>query len=150
MEDLFIIVNINIMLLFILGKIYTYFKKDSRFYYLSLMYEDNKWVIHGLWPQNSKSDYPQYCKDVTFDPSLLDPIKSELNKCWYSYTGDNDAFWEHEWKKHGSCCFTELNEYQYFNTTLDLYKKATLDVISKYRKGEKALIPVDLNFNIIQ
>ena len=40
---------------------------DSRFYYLSLIYENNRWTIHGLWPQNSKDNYPTYCKLVNFD-----------------------------------------------------------------------------------
>ena len=113
------------------------------------MYEDNRWVIHGLWPQYSSSSYPSYCKEVAFDPKLLEPIREQLHKNWYSNTNDDDAFWEHEWKKHGSCCFTDLDEFEYFNTTLELFAKVTEKIIEKYSQGDKLLIPVDLNFNIM-
>ena len=55
---------------------------DSRFYYLSLLYENNKWSIHGLWPQNSKDSYPTYCKLVNFDEIDIKKInsKEEENK----------------------------------------------------------------------
>ena len=39
-------------------------KKDERFYYLSLIKEQNGWSIHGLWPQYSKNKYPSFCKKV--------------------------------------------------------------------------------------
>lgn len=124
---------------------------DTRFYYLSLMFEDNRWVIHGLWPQLSKTDYPQFCKKVTFDPKLLKPIEEELDKHWYSDRGSNDNFWEHEWKKHGSCFFGDINEFDYFNTTLELFEKVkNLDIIENYRDGEKALIPFNLDLQLIK
>jgi len=124
---------------------------DTRFYYLSLMFEDNQWVIHGLWPQLSKTDYPQFCKKVTFDPKLLKPIEEELDKHWYSDRGSNDNFWEHEWKKHGSCFFGDINEFDYFNTTLELFEKVkNLDIIENYRDGEKALIPFNLDLQLIK
>ena len=124
---------------------------DTRFYYLSLMFEDNQWVIHGLWPQLSKTDYPQFCKKVTFDPKLLKPIEEELDKHWYSDRGSNVNFWEHEWKKHGSCFFGDINEFDYFNTTLELFEKVkNLDIIENYRDGEKALIPFNLDLQLIK
>ena len=46
---------------------------DRRFYYLSLLLENNQWTIHGLWPQNSKSDYPTFCRNVDFSENLLNP-----------------------------------------------------------------------------
>ena len=125
--------------------------KDTRFYYLSLMLEDNQWVIHGLWPQSSKTNYPQFCKKVTFDPELLKPIEDELDKYWSSDRGGNDNFWEHEWKKHGSCFFSDINEFGYFNTTLELYEKVKkMGIIEEYRDGEKALIPFDLDLQLIK
>ena len=136
----------------LLNSIYYYFvKKDTRFYYLSLIYENNQWSIHGLWPQLSKNDYPQFCKKVTFDPNLLKPIENELDKYWHSDRGNNDTFWEHEWKKHGSCMFDNINEFDYFNTTIKLYEKVkNMDIIENYRNGDKSMIPFDLNFNLIK
>ena len=123
---------------------------DTRFYYLSLIKENDSWSIHGLWPQNSKTDYPQFCHDVTFDISLLEPIMTSLKKIWRSDRGPDDIFWEHEWKKHGSCMFNGANEFNYFNTTLSLFELVNKEgIIDKYKKDGCALIPFDLNFNII-
>ena len=124
---------------------------DTRFYYLSLLYENQKWSIHGLWPQLSKTSYPQFCKPVTFNPDLLKPIYNELDKCWHSDRGSDNKFWEHEWKKHGSCFFKKINEFEYFNTTLKLFKNVQkLGIIENYRIGNNALIPFDLNLNLIK
>lgn len=136
-----------------LSKILQYlgFSIDSRFYYLSLMYENNEWVIHGLWPQLSKTDYPQFCKKVDFNPDLLNPIINDLDKVWYSNRGNNDDFWEHEWKKHGSCVFTKMNEFEYFSKALELYKFVRdSNIIDKYKINDKALIPFNLNFKLIE
>jgi len=122
---------------------------DTRFYYLSLIYETNKWSIHGLWPQYNKDSYPQFCKKVSFDPKLLDPIEPELDKYWHSDRGSDDDFWKHEWEKHGSCFFTKIDEFGYFNTTLKLFKEVSnMGIIENYRNGNKALIPFDLELNL--
>tara|TARA_B110000208_G_C11757920_1_gene425837 strand:- start:222 stop:638 length:417 start_codon:yes stop_codon:yes gene_type:complete len=124
--------------------------KDTRFYYLSLIYEDDTWSIHGLWPQTDKNDYPQFCREVTFDISLLEPIIDSLRKYWRSDRGPDSSFWEHEWKKHGSCMFDNLNEFEYFNKTLTLFDFVTKNnLIDTYKKGDKALIPFSLDFEII-
>ena len=71
-------------------------KIDTRFYYLSLIkneaYDENEFSIHGLWPQNSKTDFPSYCKRVNFQLSKLVPILQDLNKYWYSNRGPNGSF----------------------------------------------------------
>lgn len=129
-------------------------KNDTKFYYLSLLKDsiNNTWHIHGLWPQYSVSSYPTYCKSVEFDVSKLEPIIQELDKYWYA-TGEKDSqFWEHEYKKHGSCIFTPIDEFTYFNTTLQLYEEALkLNLPDKYynKNTEKCLIPVDLDFKFI-
>ncbi len=123
---------------------------NNKFYYLSLIFENSCWNIHGLWPQFNKTSYPQYCKNVTFNPSLLNPIKSDLEKYWSSDRESDNKFWEHEWKKHGSCMFTNMNEFNYFNKALTLFKKvSSMGIIEKYRQDDKAMIPFDLNFKII-
>ena len=132
---------------------YLFTKKDTRFYYLSLIEEkNNTFSIHGLWPQNSKTDYPTYCKKVDFSIEVLAPIMDELKKYWYSKQEKNEAFWKHEYQKHGSCMFTPLTELQYFSRTLLLYNKAIAQDLPTYYpvKNGKCLIPVDLDFNFIK
>ena len=123
---------------------------DRRFYYLSLIFENNQWTIHGLWPQNSKSDYPTFCRSVDFSENLLNPIIDDLDKYWHSDRGSNENFWEHEWKKHGSCMFQEMNEFDYFNKTLELfYYVRGKGIIENYRCRNQALIPFSLDFKLI-
>ena len=87
------------------------FGKSDNFYYLSLLKEEeNKWSIHGLWPQYTKEKYPTYCKEVTFDVTKLDSIMDDLNKYWFSTEEKNTDFWKHEWEKHGSCMFNKCDE----------------------------------------
>ena len=128
-------------------------KEDTRFYYLALIRENDKWCIHGLWPQYSDNSYPTFCRKVEFDPKLLEPIMMDLNEYWHSDRGDNDTFWSHEWEKHGSCYFSKtINEFDYFDTTLKLYKKVIEECdLNDYRRGdEKAMIPIDLELNIMK
>lgn len=131
--------------------------EDKRFYYLSLFKKSrNNWSIHGLWPQYDKDNYPVYCKKVNFNFNNLNPIINNLVKYWYSEDGkslqDDETFWKHEWEKHGSCVFTNIDEFTYFNTTLNLYQFSLQKGLpDKYydEKTKKCLIPVDLNFQFI-
>lgn len=123
---------------------------DTRYYYLSLIKEPCGWSIHGLWPQYSKNSYPKYCKKVTFSYETLTPIIDRLNAVWYSNEEPNQDFWQHEWEKHGSCMFTDMNELQYFQKALELYKEAIeQNLPEKFANGNKSMIPLDLNFNFI-
>lgn len=136
--------------------IFCCFKKDTKFYYLCLM--KNKKVyygysIHGLWPQYNDKNYPKYCKNVDFDIKLLEPLMEDLIKYWYpTNTRFNrlEYFWKHEWKKHGSCIFTEINQYEYFKVSLDLYKEIMKKNINfdKYTQGHHILIPLTLDFKL--
>ena len=97
-------------------------KSESKsFYYLSLIKDNDRYSIHGLWPQLSESSYPKYCKKVTFTLDTLNPIIDDLNKYWYSNIEKNEAFWKHEYEKHGSCMFINMSELEYFKKTLELY-----------------------------
>jgi len=129
--------------------------EDKRFYYLSLMENtdnSNGYNIHGLWPQYDLNHYPQYCKNVIFTMRVLKPIKKDLLKYWKpKKLKDPISFWVHEWKKHGSCMFSEITQYEYFKITLDLYKEV-IDknlICEKYKSGYHYLIPVDLNFKLM-
>lgn len=124
----------------------------KNYYYLSLINNDETWSIHGLWPQYSAGSYPTYCKKVTFDINKLEPIIDELQNEWYSTEEPNEDFWKHEWEKHGSCMFTDMDEFTYFNKALTLFNsiKNNPDIIKKYQKNNnQCMIPYDINFNII-
>ena len=136
--------------------IYDCFKyEDEKFYYLSLIkeseYDEYPYTIHGFWPQYSKTSYPTYCKNLNFSLDALKPILDELNKYWSSNKGkdENPDFWKHEYLKHGSCMFTDVSEFDYFNKTINLYLQALqLNLPDKYYdpKTGKCLIPVNLDF----
>ena len=141
-------------------KFFTKFKcfrleeKDKRFYYLSLMInsDDSSITIHGLWPQHDVGSYPQYCKNVRFTMKVLKPLKKDLHKYWKpNNTKDPMKFWLHEWRKHGSCIFTDITQYEYFKITLDLYKEVIdKNLISeKYKTKNHYLIPVSLDFKLM-
>ena len=136
----------------------TYPKKEiedyTNYYYLSLIFNEDSetWSIHGLWPQYSKNSYPTYCKNVSFDINLLDPIINELKNEWYSTEEPNEDFWKHEWQKHGSCMFKPMNELEYFQTALNLFDsiKDNTSLINQFKKNDtQSMIPYDQNFNII-
>ena len=64
----------------------------------------------------------------------------------------DENFWKHEWEKHGSCMFKDIDEFHYFNTALNLFHFALQKKLpDKWYHPEtgKCLIPVDLNFQFI-
>lgn len=156
--------------------IYDYFykKKDyntlhntlnNEYYLLSLIkhYSNDseiKYNIHGLWPQyepvksgKAGEKNPEFCKEVDFSLKALDLIIDELNQNWYSDTKiDNATFWEHEYKKHGSCMFKEMTELEYFSKTLELFEEAIKRGLPDKHKSNnlsRVLIPVNLDFTFI-
>jgi hypothetical protein len=126
----------------------------TNFYFLSLILEDDgSWSIHGLWPQYNLTKYPRFCKRVLFDLSKLEPIIDDLKSDWYSSRGLDNTFWEHEYLKHGTCNFNNLDEFQYFKTTLNLFNRAiALNLPDKYYNSEtnKCLIPVNQQFKFFE
>ena len=127
--------------------------RNENYYYLSLKYENGKWTIHGLWPQYNKDSYPKYCSNTKFELNSLKPIISQLNRYWCS-DKYNIKFWEHEWKKHGTCMFNNCDELNYFKMGLKLFEdlkfsKNFKEIINKYKEDNKCLIPYDLNFNLM-
>mgnify|MGYP003953449737 FL=1 len=128
------------------------YSNESRFYYLSLIKTEDKWHIHGLWPQYDKKTYPKCCKTVPFDITKLNSIITSLHNNWYSTKDKDSLFWEHEWNKHGTCMFQpKMNELDYFSKTLELFNKVKdQNIIEIYcnENKNKSMIPFDLNFNI--
>ena len=56
---------------------------------------------------------------------------------WKDYTGNDEAFWEHEWGKHGTCistfeprCYVDYSPQEevveYFRKTVELFKVGNL------------------------
>lgn len=122
-------------------------KYIDKYYYLALFKDESKmgWSIHGLWPQKYNGKI-LFCKNETFSIDKLNPIRKDLDLFWYSRFEKNDAFWKHEYLKHGTCNFNGFDEFNYFKTTLDLYMKALEKDLPEYYYDEntqKCMIPVD-------
>lgn len=134
---------------------HAYFTKTpNNFYYLSLIKElDNTWSIHGLWPQYSKDSYPSFCKNVEFNYIKIIDLLPELKSKWYTDKGYDIDFWSHEYLKHGTCNFNNLDEHDYFKKTLELYDTAILQKLpEKYYNSlsKKCLIPVNQQFEFFE
>ena len=136
---------------YIYNTFYGIFSTESRFYYLSLIKTDDKWHIHGLWPQYDKKTYPKFCRNIPFDITKLNYIINNLHDNWYSNKNKDSLFWEHEWNKHGTCMLPQMTELEYFSKTLELFNKVKeQNIIELYcnESKTKSMIPFDLNFNI--
>merc|ERR1711991_646338 len=86
-------------------------------------------TIHGLWPNNNDTGGPSFCTSATFDPSEVSSLLDELNVQWPSNQGDNEAFWAHEYEKHGTCAAvlpSLKTEYDFFSSVLQLNTKYDL------------------------
>lgn len=106
---------------------------------------NQEWLIHGLWPNRNDGTYPQNCcSDEKFDLKELIPIENQLKEDWPNLLKNHadDSLWRHEWTKHGTCSRTK--PFQYFNTTLELYKKFTID---KWLKQENVIPSNDKTYS---
>lgn len=93
----------------------------------------DKWSIHGAWPENNDGSWPQdCCTEKPFNAALLKPIEAELIAHWKTLKSGstNDVFWSHEYSKHGTCSVDSpllKDELAYFNNTLTAFKKLKID-----------------------
>ena len=74
--------------------------------------------------------YPCDCTSEAFDPSALNATTlREMAVYWPTLsTGGDDAFWSHEWSKHGTCALDVLpSQADYFAGALAL--RAKYDVV---------------------
>ena len=124
--------------------------EDSKFYYLSLIKEDNNSfsftaytpvftinILHivrmFIFIRQTSTNYGRFKQALVFN------------------TGKNADFWEHEYKKHGSCVFTDITEFEYFEKSLSLFKEASANNLpEKYYNPytKKCLIPVSIDFKL--
>ncbi|XP_010527909.1 PREDICTED: ribonuclease 1 [Tarenaya hassleriana] len=86
--------------------------------------------IHGLWPNYEDGTYPSNCDDNSpFDKSTISDLISNMRKSWPTLacpSGTGEAFWEHEWEKHGTCSESVLDQHDYFKTTLGLKQQTNI------------------------
>jgi ribonuclease I len=89
-------------------------------------YWGTNFTLHGLWPQYTNGQYPQDCTSAPFNSSVLSPIgKETMVNYWPNVkvaTNSTlyDSFWEHEWRKHGTC--SSQTQYEYFDSSIELIK----------------------------
>lgn len=81
----------------------------------------DRWTIHGLWPGRNDGRTPNMCSGK-FDENVIQELKNatKLEYLWpnLNKSSSNEAFWKHEWEKHGWC--SNLGFRNYFNWTLQL------------------------------
>ncbi len=108
-----IIVLLGNVILINSDKIYNYYELAVQ------KWCSSEYMVHGLWPQINSTVYPEYCKDVSYVKPKGE-LLINMNKYWHKC---DDTLWEHEWEKHGSCMNdqTNINEYDFFNTTITLF-----------------------------
>ena len=87
----------------------------------------SKFIIHGLWPSRFDGTWPSYCQKIPFNKTSIYNITNKLKNDWSDNNSLEYSFWEHEWNKHGVC--TDMNQYHYFNKTLQLYDKYNISNI---------------------
>ncbi|KAG8726874.1 ribonuclease T2-like [Ceratobasidium sp. 423] len=104
---------------------------------------DDSWTIHGLWPDHCDGTYEEYCAPkrallnitAVLEQSGQQKLLNYMNKYWLSNEGTNEALWEHEYNKHGTCistlepqCFNKSSEGQfpelvtYISKTIELFQ----------------------------
>jgi ribonuclease T2 len=86
-----------------------------------------RFTIHGLWPNYGSGGYPDSCGGTQYSSTAISSIRTRMNAQWPSFTGSNDAFWAHEFNKHGTCAVSN----HYFSGTLD-YFSSTLTLNQNY------------------
>ncbi|KAG0247008.1 ribonuclease T2 [Mortierella sp. GBAus27b] len=109
----------------------------------------DEFTLHGLWPDTCSGgqgpangcDANRVYTDIETRlqnyPSVPSDFLNQMNTYWSSYKGDNNAFWAHEWSKHGTCvsnlapsCSSnyvqDQDVYQYFAKALELRSKYNL------------------------
>lgn len=113
----------------------------------------DSFTIHGLWPDNCRGGFEQFCDDslaiddvyyllnsdqfnndkVNLDISGKD-LLAELNRLWKSNNGNDESLWIHEYNKHGTCiktirpsCYSRWNDDSVTEDAIDLKKQSVYD-----------------------
>ncbi|MDA7464168.1 hypothetical protein N8996_05205 [Candidatus Poseidonia alphae] len=136
-----IIVLLGNVILINSDKIYNYYELAVQ------KWCSSEYMIHGLWPQINGTSYPEYCKDVSYVKPKGE-LLINMNKYWHKC---DDTLWEHEWEKHGSCMNeqTNINEYNFFNTTITLFLENN-KLLNNCIDDDCILGCFDLDYNLIE
>ncbi|KAI1311313.1 ribonuclease T2-like [Mortierella claussenii] len=109
----------------------------------------DEFTMHGLWPDTCSGgqgpangcDANRVYDDIETRlqnyPGLPSGFLDNMNTYWSSYKGDNNAFWAHEWSKHGTCVSTlaptcsanyvqDQDVFTFFSTALNLRSQYNL------------------------
>ncbi|KAK9469304.1 ribonuclease T2-like protein [Lipomyces arxii] len=109
---------------------------------------NDKWTLHGLWPDNCDGSFEQFCDhtrvvdsiETVFQTAGTTELLTAMRDSWLSNSGHNDGLWTHEWNKHGTCistlhpkCYGSDDSaispiVEYFSQAVDLH--STLDTFS--------------------
>ena len=112
--------------------------QDKNVYYALAVQDwcsDNNYRLHGLWVdyvlRNNGKQYPTYCRPVSFSLPTGELLYN-MSRYWNNCVNDVNklySFWEHEWKKHGSCFNGQITEQAFFQLTLKLFLNFTQEYI---------------------
>ncbi|CEG74229.1 hypothetical protein RMATCC62417_09469 [Rhizopus microsporus] len=80
---------------------------------------NDEFTIHGFWPDNYDGTYVPFngCDSSRILNNISSIIEftngtlhNRMNTFWPSYRNDNNAFWSHEWNRHGTCKALDLRD----------------------------------------
>lgn len=83
------------------------------------------WTLHGLWPDGTGKDWPQYCRATVLVPQPV--VRSAL--C----ATPSAQLMQHEWAKHGTC-MAGYSPARYFGRSTALYgrlRSPDMDTLSR-------------------
>ncbi|KAG2382011.1 hypothetical protein C9374_005803 [Naegleria lovaniensis] len=96
-------------------------------------------TIHGLWPNKLVGKLgPFYCNAPRFNYSLIQDMKTDLDKYWTDYKNAAPGLWQHEYEKHGSCAY-QLPQFSsnavqdYFKNSINL-RKSMKDIVKSLQQ----------------
>ena len=92
--------------------------------------------VHGFWFEDNRSKRCPFKSDT-----LPEALVHRLERAWFSCTGSDEAFWKHEYCKHGRGYFETAEAY--FEATLKAYEFVQNSVF--LFTGKEVRIPLSYN-----
>ena len=91
--------------------------------------ENNKFVIHGLWPSYKNGNIPQECNiDIDVKVDVNNDYIKKVRDFWYSLYNTDEYFLTHEYNTHGFCYIKRINNdtnnyLEYFKKVMKIYNQ---------------------------